>query len=582
MNRCILTICCALVLGGALLPAGQVRADDRVVTITETDPDGGKHQVGPGTENTIVDINSVLAFTIDRDALKTAVGRVDGIASQKLAEQISTVTKLQAAVAEGFKLLPTAGDALVAYSLDRSDASRRRMAIAVAPLGRVLRQFADAFPADTGARARINDTIIRTAAGGTMLDKYRAILEQTAREVEQMNRDLDDLARREGLYIQFGGWVATGEGTIPVHLTGFDNHPNAEPYEVTRFDFSIDDDERQELENYSTAAADLRQKEAGLLSQVGDTVKKSLDVTPTWESCLKRLETALDGLATAAEATKVRDEVADMRTAIASLAAYAKAEHDADSGVAMLTSFGQQFGELGSQAAGLLKVLEEFRDGLPAAAAADRAKIQTALNDCAGEFKDLLADESTGLGRLAALLDASRSINHEALVFGSEVLKHDLGSVPGSTRLALKNTGVRADGDALSFRLAVGKAGGSSAELESFDLHMFKVAPFIVTSPVLVYAQPRHTNVYQAAPGVSMVVSRGSRKSAFRNRFGRIGFGINISALDFDNDDNIELGFAGVATVAADMVQVGVGQNFAQNRSYWFVGVRLPLPEGGI
>ncbi len=59
----------------------------------------------------------------------------------------------------------------------------------------------------------------------------------------------------------------------------------------------------------------------------------------------------------------------------------------------------------------------------------------------------------------------------------------------------------------------------------------------------------------------------------------RPGLGINMSLLDFDNDDTMELGFSGVVTLLRDMVQVGAGVNLTLNESFWFLGLRLPMPS---
>jgi len=217
-----------------------------------------------------------------------------------------------------------------------------------------------------------------------------------------------------------------------------------------------------------------------------------------------------------------------------------------------------------------------------AAEATIKKSIEGIVSECTTQMNIVIKSNSSGIGAILSAALSSRSMIEMNQEFGDEVLKHDLGSIPSSSTLVLRNTGVRADGDFLSFRLAVGRQGKPLVTIQEFQIDMFQVLPFITTSPVLVFAQPSQSNVFKPAPAYSVVFSKGSRKSHLQNRFLRPGIGINISLLDFDNDDNMEMGVAVVSTWFREMLQVGGGINLAQNQSYWFLGLRLPMPSGSL
>ena len=56
------------------------------------------------------------------------------------------------------------------------------------------------------------------------------------------------------------------------------------------------------------------------------------------------------------------------------------------------------------------------------------------------------------------------------------------------------------------------------------------------------------------------------------------GFGLNISALDFDKDDVLELGIAAVGSMFQDYLQAGYGYNVYDDTWYGFFGIQLPMP----
>lgn len=57
----------------------------------------------------------------------------------------------------------------------------------------------------------------------------------------------------------------------------------------------------------------------------------------------------------------------------------------------------------------------------------------------------------------------------------------------------------------------------------------------------------------------------------------KLGFGVNLSFLDFEPNQKIEIGFGFVLTFPDEIFQVGVGKNLTVNKDsgYYFLGINL-------
>jgi hypothetical protein len=82
---------------------------------------------------------------------------------------------------------------------------------------------------------------------------------------------------------------------------------------------------------------------------------------------------------------------------------------------------------------------------------------------------------------------------------------------------------------------------------------------------------------FQLAPSYSVLFKYGSRKHTAYNQFFKVGAGVNMSTLDFNNDNNYEIGIAFVMSTFRDYLQVGLGRNMNQDKNYWFLGIKLPF-----
>ena len=63
----------------------------------------------------------------------------------------------------------------------------------------------------------------------------------------------------------------------------------------------------------------------------------------------------------------------------------------------------------------------------------------------------------------------------------------------------------------------------------------------------------------------------------FYNKYFTPGIGVNVSTLDFNNDNTPEIGIGLTAAFFKDYLQIGYGRNMASDDNFWLFGLRLPL-----
>jgi hypothetical protein len=184
-------------------------------------------------------------------------------------------------------------------------------------------------------------------------------------------------------------------------------------------------------------------------------------------------------------------------------------------------------------------------------------------------------------------ISLTEKITESLLKLGNEVTNLPLDNVTDHTTLDLKRTTVRKNGDLLSFKAVLTKSSPekekqeektidyTSIGLYQIGLHNSIQAALILTDNVS--GEFASNKQFQFNPSYSVLFKWGSRKSSFYNDFVELGVGINMATLDFDNDDDPEVGMGLVVSAFKDYLQVGYGRNFGVDQDYWFFGIRLPF-----
>ena len=129
-------------------------------------------------------------------------------------------------------------------------------------------------------------------------------------------------------------------------------------------------------------------------------------------------------------------------------------------------------------------------------------------------------------------------------------------------------------GDELLFTVTAKKTG---VPMVSERFYVFKQGWRTDRLFSLAFIQRDDTDAWKFYPTVSDVFKHGNRSSVDANRLLSFGLGLSVTMLDQDNDDQQELGIAPTLTLLDDRLLIGVGLNLTTNKSYFFVGYRLPV-----
>lgn len=236
--------------------------------------------------------------------------------------------------------------------------------------------------------------------------------------------------------------------------------------------------------------------------------------------------------------------------------------------------------------------LQTHKDTLERLLGSELGAAKNAVQDIANQACDCIDTARKGaeyfkneIQQSIAVFFGSRRFDKIAHEFCDRVFQLELDKIPDKTELDLKNTGFRQAGDSLFVLIGAGTHGEKAREVEAARFYLYNTTwhpelkvGLIFASPIGQWALPKK---FQAAPAYSILFKKASRKNVDWNEIVCPGIGINVAALDFDNDEGLELGLGAVLSVLRDYVQVGYGFNITQNKRYWFLGVRLPFPVSG-
>jgi len=596
MLRGISVICLILWFAGAAMAK-----QGRVLTLEELDNEGKTTALGEDRV-AIVDINSEIKVRLHRGALQKKIARLlgDGAVSGTL---IDRATALQHAARTGLTLIKPLTEALAEWA--QSDKTPQD----VASLSRALELSAD--PTLLVIEVANKDPVLRDRLNAALeaalvrdrsrASQNRALFETAAAYADELKQTVDEALQEEGAYVQLGAWIVQDGQDRPLHLPGFDQYPEGDFFVVDQWTLlPLSEEQKQQLVELEAAAKVINEEGIGELVKVRNVANGAIvDFLDRAQGSVDRIERALESFrgAVEAEATSIRSVLDKARTAQQEYTAYVRSLKDRyagqsarrfSSGAALLESTHNDLVELQHKTQGFvsgqIKYIAEVRSAVNASMSnmnVALAEVERVLQECRQELQNNVTDVAGQLSDLMGAVRLSQQINTAVLDFGKEVLKHTLDQIPENTKLDLKRAGARHAGDVVVLKLAAGSAQRQRQVLEERRLDLYRVLPHIQMAVGMIFADPSERtqveNRFQAAPSYSILLKGFGKRGITYNQLLRPGFGVNVSALDFDKDDTPELGIALVGSVFRDYFQVGYGYNVNEDAGYWFFGLRLPL-----
>lgn len=594
----LITLCFCLV--------GQVQAQNclkmegtGILSITEVEQGGKRYPNVLQNHPAIVDINSTLLITINKDSLRSRTAAL--VDTTILQEQIERAVVLQRAASKGFEAMPRLQEELAAWANDPENRNLDALRSALRAVGASASDIiavSDSLPA---LRQSLNAALLARARDGVAA-QYQAVMEAGAAEAASLRSQVDVLLNQQGVYYQMGAWIVTHRGTLPLHLPGFDDYPVGDTTVVERFNIQITSRQIKQLQKLQTDALQLN---TGGISGVFKTLKSSAPsfisgiigrAEGSLENVDTTLEKALDEIETEVEVVRltVQKTKTDASNYLEFLRGLKQKYLDEDFGTAFgslsgfLSAINQDWDHLKTQTNSLVaqidtlgKLPDKFSPGSP---------LHTTLTRLVGVFtpirKTLRSDISETAGDIRQVLSGFgtlKDINTETLAFGQKVLKLDINTLPHQTEVSLLTSGVRSPGDGIVIKIATGRKNELPCDLETPQIQLYRVSSFLKTVGGLIYARSiSKDRPFEFGPAYNVLFSWGSRTSPSINTLWTPGIGLNLSALDFDDNESPELGLSLVISLLRDYIQFGGGLNVQEEEFFGFFGLSLPLPSSTI
>lgn len=433
--------------------------------------------------------------------------------------------------------------------------------------------------------------------------QYEQIFDIVRQHINGLVDEIDKSLKEKRVYIRLGGFLRDQSGkTTPIHIPQFDTYSDGVFTEIPRFAMPAPEKLQQELQKASkeaddynkkgitsfdrlkTLLSDLKNKLESGANCFSDSLKKNFDVNTKDNRLISLLKPIFDN------ANALSNDVQDLAKIIREIT---NSSDPVSSGQMYFTG---AIGILKSiQTEGKLLVnqfesLQQQKGNIHAALKATVDKVINNSKACLRDF-DKMFEDSLGISISEFQNWNVTSVAMQTQVnleFTDKVKFMLVEDIPDATEIDLRNTGQRAAGDEIHFKATVENKSEENQtpiniELERRSLAMYRVDWYTELSACVVFLDPaknsatKLTKQFQAAPSYSLLFKWGSRKSHTYNKFWRVGLGLNISAPDFDLDSTPEIGLGVTMTTALDYIQIGIGRNLGVETWYWFFGLRLPI-----
>ncbi len=419
---------------------------------------------------------------------------------------------------------------------------------------------------------------------GNPVTQYALAFKVAAKYAAKFSKDLDELIKAEGVYIQLGAWLDNKDERRALHLAGFDNNPVPSPYDPNPWKIDIG----RLSEEYKNAAqfADTLNKEKTL----ADAIKQSsnaligkvyLSLSNSLKGC-NTLSAEWGNLSKAvgASAQRLKTDYEELQKEISRL----RTDYDPKGPINRFTPdelLIKAFGDYSSFSRLVIQFEKDLKAGIEKLSSAQKT-LSDSANQCYSESINLLRSVMTAFNPAGSVRGIGSAFLSEGYAFTDKATKLDVQNLPDQAILSMTDTGYREPGDSLFVKLGVGKGGEEAQETDSRFFHLEHTSWHVDTKVSIIFADPEgglpSGKKWHFAPSYSLLLKFPS-ESVFYRRILDFGIGINVSALDFNGDGSVELGIAPAFSLFKDYLQAGYGYNIPEDEWYFFLGVSLPLPS---
>ncbi|MEL6190599.1 MAG: hypothetical protein AAFR66_01050 [Bacteroidota bacterium] len=571
-----------------LLLATHLAFCQSILKITEVDDAGKTHEFK--SVKPIVDINSSLTIKLDKSRLLTRIGikynEQEGVDS--LITRIDSLRKGEEAVAKSMEAYSQAYETFLA---DRSDEAREALLVADAKRADFSDEIRTSMSKSESFEEDFGKLLSEKMAEGdfSTTGQYQALVEAVLMDLERLDQQLEALLK-DNVTISLAASRISNNQVVDLNIPGFDDNPEQDYYEVSRFKIALLPEDRQRLNELSAAYQDAVPEE--LFKNVTNSIPRFLrsKVQEKVGAIGQILDQLLVDLGSVAleEIQPVLQQVTLLRSSLNTLESLSKQEIQAETRLELIQQVDDNVLSLTEQIVGLSNAVKELlKKNLTSTVLAQLSKALNKIDLAKTSIKEVVTGDIREM--IKGLISANNAalLKQKSLEISDKVYRLSLEDLPEEeTRLDLKVSGVRKSGDNLLIRLVYFDAAKpeKAIPLETYEPVLMETLSRVHSTVAFVFAKPVDTNIYNSfkgGPGYSILLKFGSRNRVYKQFFD-IGLGLQVASFDFNNDDVPELGGGIVVSLFKDYLQGGWGLNFNENMGYSFVGLRIPIPNGAL
>jgi hypothetical protein len=552
----------------------------------------------------IVDINSSIIIQVNKSLVqKKALELVGSQTPQSLIDQMDSITNI---LNQQATLLAMLGDG-DHFSLETRKKKLARFSLEMSKLLAFLGK-------DPEYREKANAAFSSQSKDGK---EYREVFKLVSDRMNDLKSQLNISYQR--VRFRLGAFLIGKNGKHPVHISGFDKYDQGDFFQSPLFTLPTSEEVREKFQALNNAANRFNSGGVAALLNIKENLKNLDDfMTSELETGIACIKTTLDNTV-----SELKQKITDLP--IPETRAFLAKIKDIGENIKSINELIKTIKASPADLESQLNAISRIRDLISAIKQGVKFlqnNFDTIKSELINGAKTLTDDTETivqaNLDKItttcfAGLINFTKTIgtgiedffNHfnnsllmlneqtkSSLILGQKVSDLLIDQIPPQGVLDLEFSGRRNENDRIYIKAVLElmptsvtstvSSSSKSINISEKTLILYKIVA-IKFSPGLIFANAFNdekvsfTQQFQAAPSYNAVISFGNRKSLSWNRFFKMGIGINVAALDFNQDSNRELGLGVVMSALNDFLHVGVGRNMQFDEWYWFFGLKLPL-----
>lgn len=410
-------------------------------------------------------------------------------------------------------------------------------------------------------------------------------------------KNVDELLTNDGVYIQMAATLYGINGNkVAIHFEGFDDIKPPEYYDPYELKLALSEQQKKDFVKIAAVSDSINKNKLPQLFSAFKTKLKDKIVDPLSKDLNNWLQEtekeAIHAIETDFATKELQTQIELLRTSIEGtrlIINNLKDKYSNPSGGTEIEIFTGIFNDLNglkNNIRGIVEQIKVINSIITKATENLNTTIKKEIILIRDSFQTLITEKieqiQKALDALSIEITGYRTIygiNKLSAEFSDQVKKLNLSDLPQSTEMDIRNNaGYREEGDNIVLEMRGGRPDENPITLGKQYFTLMKTQPYLTTNVGLMFVTPTHNSNgdFTACPSTSILFKFGT-KSQFYRKFLDFGVGLNITALDFDSEKDLEIGSGIVGTAFRDYFQVGMGYNLTAGGWYYMIGFRVPF-----